>query len=177
MIVIIIFSYYFVIDKSRQRLGKARLIGTRTPRDRIRHVQLQRMRTSYRMGSRHRLGRLHPVWHTSGFFPTECSYFLRRFFQQPLPSRSSNLRSNNSQEHPPQHRVGPPRARCRLQERAQEGLTFSSFSRPIHPFSYSTAFCSIAPMNLFEHLPIVWDIMACQSVPKVSLTPLYSALP
>ena len=31
MIVIIIFSYYFVIDKSRQRLGKARLIGTRIP--------------------------------------------------------------------------------------------------------------------------------------------------
>jgi len=33
MIVIIILTYYFVIDKSRQRLGKARLIGTYT-RDR-----------------------------------------------------------------------------------------------------------------------------------------------
>jgi hypothetical protein len=143
------------------------LIGTK--HDRVR-VHLQGVRSSHRMGSRHRLGRLYRVWYTSRPLPTECSYFRSRL----PPPRCPLLRSTEDlQEHPPQRRMGPSRTKFRFQERSQQGpISFSL----LFPYSQTTSLSSLSTIS-FPHFPTVWDIMVWQPVHKLFSTPLSSALP
>src|SRR6266446_4923820 len=111
------------------------------------------------MGSRHRLGRLYTVRYTRRPLPTECPHFRSRLF----PPRRPLLHStDNSQEHPPQRRMGPSRTRFRFQERSQQGLIY--FFLPFPP-SQIIALSSPSIIS-FARFPTVWDIMAWLPVHK-----------
>lgn len=109
------------------KLYRARVALIGTKHDRVR-VLLQGVRSSHRMGPRHRLGRLYRVWYTGRPLPTERPYFRSRLF----PPRCPLLRSTEDlQEHPPQRRMGPSRTKFRFQERSQQGPISFSLLSPI----------------------------------------------
>lgn len=151
------------------KLYRARVALIGTKHDRVR-VLLQGVRSSHRMGPRHRLGRLYRVWYTGRPLPTERPYFRSRLF----PPRCPLLRSTEDlQEHPPQRRMGPSRTKFRFQERSQQGpISFLL----LFPYSQITSLSSLSTIS-FAHFPAVSDIMVWQSVHKLFSTPLCSAPP
>jgi len=125
----------------------AALIGTK--HDRVRgHLHLQRVRSSHRMGSRHRLGRLYTVWYTCRPLPTECPYFRSRLFPPRCPLFHP---ADNPQEHPPQRRMGPSRTKFRFQERSQQGIFSFSF---LFPHSHIIAPSSLSTISFAHFLTV-----------------------